>query len=221
MITIEVEGIMSLKTEQEVFWAGDFGEDYLERNSGDELLASNIAYLSRALKGAGNIESVAEFGANIGMNQRALSLLFPGLKSRFAIEINENASKKLAAHIGSENVYNGSIFDYNFEKQYQLSLIRGVLIHIEPEMLNLVYQKLYEASNQYVLLIEYYNPTPVEVPYRGHSGKLFKRDFAGEMMDKYPDLKLIDYGFGYHRDQGLHGKVDDSTWFLMEKTNKA
>jgi len=207
---------MGFKTEQEEFWAGDFGEGYLERNDGGELLASNIAYFSKALKGAGHINSVAEFGANIGMNQKALKLLFPQLE-RFAIEINTNASKKLASHIGEENVYNGSIFDYEFEKQYQLSLIRGVLIHIEPEMLDVVYQKLYDASKQYILLIEYYNPTPVEVPYRGHSGKLYKRDFAGEFMDKFPDVKLVDYGFGYHRDTSMHCKVDDSTWFLMEK----
>ena len=32
------------------------------------------------------------------------------------------------------------------------------------------------------------------VEYRGHTGKLFKRDFAGEMIYRF-DLKLIDYGF--------------------------
>jgi spore coat polysaccharide biosynthesis protein SpsF len=44
---------------------------------------------------------------------------------------------------------------------------------------------------------------------------LFKRDFAGEMMDRYPDLKLLDYGFVYHRDPAFPD--DDITWFLMEK----
>lgn len=208
---------MAYKTEQEEFWAGDFGEEYLVRNDGQELLASNLAFFARALRSAGKIKSVAEFGANIGMNQRALDVIYPNLE-RFAIEINKTASDKLKAFIGDDNVYNGSIFDYNFKKQYQLALIRGVLIHIEPSMLEVVYQKLYDASNQYILLIEYYNPTPVEVPYRGHAGKLYKRDFAGEMMDKYPDLRLLDYGFGYHRDPSLNNMVDDSTWFLMEKT---
>jgi spore coat polysaccharide biosynthesis protein SpsF len=55
----------------------------------------------------------------------------------------------------------------------------------------------------------------VEVPYRGNSGKLFKRDFAGEMLDRYSDLQLLDYGFGYHRDPQF--PVDDITWFLLEK----
>ena len=49
------------------------------------------------------------------------------------------------------------------------------------------------CSKKFILIAEYYNPTPVEVSYRGHNGKLFKRDFAGEMMKKYSDLKLIDY----------------------------
>lgn len=207
---------MAYKTEQEAFWAGDFGEGYLERNRGEALLASNLVYFSRALKSAGKIESVLEFGANIGMNQQALKLLYPQIH-RSAIEINPNACKLLREQIGEGNVFEGSIFDYPVEKQVQLSLIRGVLIHIEPTMLPVVYEKLYQASKQYVLLIEYYNPTPVTVPYRGHDGKLFKRDFAGEMMEKYPDLHLVDYGFGYRRDASLGGLVDDSTWFLMEK----
>lgn len=49
-----------------------------------------------------------------------------------------------------------------------------------PGRLNEVYKTLYESSRKYLLLVEYYNPTPVEIEYRGHSGKLFKRDFAGK-----------------------------------------
>ena len=38
------------RTEQEIFWAGDFGSDYINRNKGDEAVASNIALFSRALR---------------------------------------------------------------------------------------------------------------------------------------------------------------------------
>jgi len=82
-------------------------------------------------------------------------------------------------------------------------------------MLNDVYEKLYNSSNRYILIAEYYNPTPVSVVYRGHSNKLFKRDFAGEMLDKYSDLTLVDYGFNYHRDNSFH--YADTNWFLLEK----
>jgi spore coat polysaccharide biosynthesis protein SpsF len=98
-----------------------------------------------------------------------------------------------------------------------LVLIKGVLIHINPDELQNVYQKLYNASKRYIVIVEYYNPTPLEINYRGYHDKLFKRDFAGEMMDKYNDLILIDYGFTYYRDNNFI--FDDMNWFLLEKAN--
>ena len=113
------------------------------------------------------------------------------------------------------NVYSQSILDDLPDIQSDFVLIKGVLIHINPDFLSDVYGKLYRASNRYICLVEYYNPTPVQVTYRGHEGKLFKRDFAGELMDQYPDLRLVDYGFTYHRD--VNFPADDATWFLLEK----
>lgn len=89
-----------------------------------------------------------------------------------------------------------------------------MLIHINPDELPRVYSKLVDTSKRFFICVaEYYNPTPVEVPYRGHARRLFKRDFAGEMLDRFP-LRLVDYGFAYHRDPFPQ---DDLTWFLMEK----
>ena len=82
-------------------------------------------------------------------------------------------------------------------------------------MLEQVYEKMYACSKKYILIVEYYNPNPVSINYRGHEDKLFKRDFAGELMDKFPDLTLRDYGFVYHRD--LTFPQDDMNWFLLEK----
>jgi spore coat polysaccharide biosynthesis protein SpsF len=114
-------------------------------------------------------------------------------------------------------VYEQSILEFSPDKKRDFALIKGVLIHINPECLKQVYELLYSSSNRYICIAEYYNPSPVEVLYRGHSGKLFKRDFAGEMMDIFGDLRLLDYGFAYHRDN--HFPKDDITWFLLEKAN--
>jgi len=202
------------RTPQEEFWAGDFGNHYIGRNDSSELLASNLSFFASALKQAGKISSCIEFGANIGMNLKALQLLFPGIKVK-GIEINENAAEILAESIGEENVYWGSVFDHTAQEKSELALIKGVLIHINPDQLDLVYEKLYNSANQYILICEYYNPTPVTINYRGHSDRLFKRDFAGELLSKYPDLKLIDYGFVYKRD--IKFPQDDITWFLLSK----
>jgi len=201
-------------TPQEEFWAGAFGSEYISRNDSSQLLASNLNFFTKALNQAGRITSCVELGANIGMNLKALQLLYPGVELK-AAEINPEAAKLLGNLIGEKNVYLGSIFDYPITGKVELSLIKGVLIHINPEMLNTVYEKLYQATRRFILVCEYYNPSPVAIPYRGHTDRLFKRDFAGEMLDKYSDLHIVDYGFAYRRDPAF--PQDDITWFLMEK----
>ena len=202
------------QTEQEIFWSGDFGDEYIDRNQGDQLLASNLNFFNDALSSCSTIQSCVEFGANIGMNLRALQLLFPGIHCS-GIEINKTAAAELGKLIGRDAVFNGAISDFEPNKQASLALIKGVLIHINPQQLGVVYEKLYETSSRYILVAEYYNPSPVSISYRGHTDKLFKRDFAGEMLDIYPNLDLVDYGFAYHRDNKY--PQDDITWFLMEK----
>jgi spore coat polysaccharide biosynthesis protein SpsF len=205
---------VAFKTEQEEFWANNFGNDYIQRNKSKKLLASNLNFFSTALKQAHSLESCIEFGANIGMNLRALKLLYPEIKIQ-GVEINEKACMKLSEFLGKKNVFNKSIFDFPVKRTFDLSFTKGVLIHINPEMLESVYQKLYDSSDKYILVAEYYNPSPVSIKYRGHQNKLFKRDFAGEMLEKFNNLTLSDYGFVYKRDPSF--PQDDVSWFLLEK----
>jgi len=202
------------KTEQEEFWAGKFGSEYVQRNQGDQLLASSINFFSRSLKMTNNIQSCIEFGANIGLNLNALSILYPK-KELYGIEINKDAGKELSKVISKSHIFQTSILEFDNNIKCDLVLIKGVLIHINPDELLKVYSKLVDASSRYLLIAEYYNPSPVSIPYRGHNDRLFKRDFAGEILDKYPEFSLIDYGFLYHRD--LNFPQDDITWFLLEK----
>ena len=201
-------------SDQEEFWSGDFGSNYIQRNIDQTIVAGNISLFASALSRTSKINSCLEFGANIGLNLRALKSLFPAI-SCSAIEINKEASEILASEIGADHVTNSSIFDYVSEQKFELVLIKGVLIHLNPELLKAAYTKLYEASSKFILICEYYNPTPVSIDYRGHSDRLFKRDFAGEMLDSFDDLVLKDYGFVYHRDPVF--PLDDINWFLLEK----
>jgi len=208
---------MTFKTEQEAFWAGAFGTEYIQRNQGDALLASNLDFFAKALRSARSVKTCIEFGANIGMNIKALKLLHPA-QEQHGIEINADAARELAQVIPSSHVHHSSILDFNPQRTWDLVLIKGVLIHINPEALPQVYDKLVAASSRYLLLAEYYNPAPVAISYRGHTDRLFKRDFAGEIMDRHPQMQLVDYGFAYRRDPNF--PQDDITWFLMEKTEQ-
>jgi len=197
-----------------MFWAGTFGTEYIQRNQGDALLASNLDFFAKALRAARGVNTCIEFGANIGMNLKALKLLHPPLEQH-GIEINVDAAKELAQVIPAQHVYQSSILDFNPQQTWDLVLIKGVLIHINPDVLPQVYDKLVASSGRYLLVAEYYNPAPVAIPYRGHADRLFKRDFAGEIMDRHPQMQLVDYGFAYRRDPNF--PQDDITWFLMEK----
>jgi pseudaminic acid biosynthesis-associated methylase len=205
---------MAYKTEQEAFWAGEFGSEYFARNTGDKLLAANLDFFAKALARTRSLASCIEFGANIGMNLKALQLLYPQ-QEQHAIEINPQAVAELGKLIPAANVHQTSILDFAPQRTWDLALIKGVLIHINPDWLPQVYDALHRATGRYLLVCEYYNPSPVAINYRGHSDRLFKRDFCGELLDRHADLQLIDYGFAYHRDPKF--PQDDISWFLMEK----
>ena len=202
-----------IETEQEEFWLGDFGDKYIDRNRNKELLASNISLFKSILSRTGKIYSVLEFGCNIGMNLKSIKSLLPEVKL-VGIEINKKAVDELRSS-GIAKVIHGSVLDVEIDRSFDLTLVKTVLIHINPEKLDKVYSRLYKFSDKYICIAEYYNPLPVEINYRGHNDKLFKRDFAGELMKKYPDLELVDYGFIYHNDPIF--PQDDINWFLLKK----
>lgn len=198
--------------DQQSFWAGDFGDEYIDRNQGPVRIANNTRLFARILARTGEIKTVLEFGANVGVNLMALKNLLPDTELS-GVEINKNAFEELDK-IPGILAHHSSIESFEPAQKVDLAFTKTVLIHINPASLDTVYDKLYSSSRRYVMIAEYYNPTPVEVQYRGHAGKLFKRDFAGEMLERHQGLELVDYGFVYHRDDYYH---DDVTWFLMEK----
>lgn len=196
------------KTEQEVFWQGAFGDEYAKRNVGK--VEANMALFSRILSRTEGVKRVIELGAGTGQNMLAISRLLPDAEV-MGVEINESAAMEIPVGY----VFRQSIFDFappNYEHA-DLAFTKGLLIHIAPDDLRRAYDTLHRCTRRYVLIAEYYNPVPVEVEYRGHAGRLWKRDFAGEFMDIY-GARLVDYGFVWRRDTFAQ---DDITWFLMEK----
>ncbi len=198
---------------QEKFWAGEFGDDYTDRTYTNQEMKSNIYFWSTMIKKMPDASSFIEFGCNLGMNLRALRSIDDRLKLK-GIEINKKAAKK-ASLIKDVEVLLASIVDSKLNlTRSDCVFTKGVLIHIDPDRLEHVYENLFNSTNSYILISEYFNPTPVEVDYRGHSGKLFKRDFAKELLDRYP-LVLVDYGFVYRYDPQF--PLDDQNWFLFRK----
>ena len=128
------------------------------------------------------------------------------------VEINDAAYDRMKTV--ADFAYHGSMLDDLGVGKWDMSMTRGVLIHIAPDDLPKAYEALYKSSMRYICITEYYSPAPRMIPYRGKDNLLWARDFAGEMMDLYP-LKLVDYFFTYHRDPQY--PQDDVTTFVMER----
>lgn len=199
--------------EQEAFWKGNFGDEYVDRVNGDEFIAAKINFFSQALRAAFNVYTVIDLGANRGLNANALKALLPTLNYT-GVEIGDKAFAQLQSNQAVDNSIHSSIHNLFVDKTFDLALITGVLIHLSPNTLPEVYKLLYALSSKYIIISEYYNSVPVEIDYRGNKGKLFKRDFCQEFISS-TGSKLIDYGFLYHADTKY--KHADMTWFLLQK----
>jgi len=204
------QGRADPRTFQERLWAGPFGDDYTARNL---RAPENDIALFRKIFGRMRWRpwSVIELGAGSGSNLAAIKAIDHEIELT-GLEINPKALANLA-QVADEAI-EGSLLRFEPERTWSTAMTKGVLIHIAPEDLPAAYRCLYRCAARYVVMAEYYNPTPQQIQYRGYSRALWRRDFAGEFMAQYPDFHLVDYGFVYHGDPFPQ---DDITWFLMEK----
>lgn len=185
------------------FWEGDFGDEYLRRNRVDFM--KRVPFWRDIIAKTG-ARTILEAGCNAGWNLLALRIVTGDFYFIFnGVEINEKAALE-AKNLGFP-VFS-SIEDANSD--YDLCFTAGVLIHISPQDLNKFMEDIVKASTKYVLAVEYFAEEETEVEYRGHSGKLWKRNYGKLYQDM--GLKLIETGY-LTKDDGF----DDCTWWLLEK----
>lgn len=201
--------------EQQNFWANDYAKRYIERNSQFDREMGVEAW-RQMLTQAKDVSSYLECGCNIGRNVEFLEDVLPQARKSI-IEISKPAFEFVTRKHVFEHAFNGSIEESRFANaSFDLVYTIGVLIHIHPDNLLRVMQKMFDHSSRYVLLGEYFNRTPVSLEYQGAQNKLFKRDFGKLFIQNFP-VRLVDYGFLWghlYDDSGF----DDITWWLFEKT---
>lgn len=200
--------------EQEKFWSKDYAEDYIRKNSSFDL-EMGIKAWAKMLNRISNIKSILECGSNIGRNINFLNHLLPEA-DKSVIEISKFAFDYVTKQYKIKNAFNGPITEANFpENSFDLAFTSGVMVHIHPDDLLYNMKKLFEFSSKYILIVEYFNRTPVMIEYQGQKNKLFKRDFGRLFIENF-NVGIVDYGFlwGYEYD---YAGFDDGTWWLFEK----
>lgn len=203
-------------TAQEVLWRGKFGSDYALRNTDEDYLPAYRMLWARIILALGRIpNTILEVGANTGLNIKALSGLLEEAPPEFyAVEPNRRAREELELTGLCKRVIDGTAQKIDLTDGIaDLAFTSGVLIHVPPHELLDACKEIHRCSSKWIVCIEYFNDTPVSIPYRYNTDALWKRDFGSFWMDNFPDLKCLNYGFIWKRETGL----DSMNWWIFSK----
>lgn len=173
---------------QEEIWRGKLGDDYTEDNNREKFIQTKSDIFKDILNNELGIKSILEYGANIGLNIPGVLACCPKAKF-YGVEINKSAYDILKSRC---TAFHQSIFD-KLNLKADLVLTYGLLIHIDPNDLDLAYKILYEHSKKYILLIEHCCKIPFTAIYRGANDVFFKNNFINDIVKKY-NLKMVRYG---------------------------
>lgn len=163
-------------------WAGRFGSEYLARNRVN--WRARIPFWQMVLDKTG-ARSAYEFGCNAGWNLSALLAADP-LVNVSGSDVNEDAVGQ-AKRAGLSVVRSDRVVG-----QAELVFTAGVLIHIQPKVIQSTMKSLVAASDDWILAVEYRDSDEVEVEYRGQPGMLWRRDY-GKLYQQL-GLNLVDEG---------------------------
>jgi pseudaminic acid biosynthesis-associated methylase len=196
----------------EALWAGDFGNDYVERNirAYDERGPFWTSLLTTVRP-----ESALEVGSNVGGNlQWVTQHVTP--ERVVGVDVNRRALEELQDRLPGVRGVNSSARDLPFpDRTFDLVFTMGVLIHQPEESLPLVMDEMVRVAGRYLLCGEYYDAETTEVPYRGYRNALFRRDYGGLFATRYANcLQLAIHGF-----LGTEDGFDNVTWWLFERTD--
>jgi len=187
-------------TKQMEEWAGDFGQEYTDRNA-LPLQEMELSYkerygITRAemnSKFIGDFDrdmKVLEVGSNIG--NQLLCLQKAGFNNLYGIELQSYAVELSKSRTKGINIIQGSAFDIPFKDSFfDLVFTSGLLIHIAPEDISEVLDEIYRCSRQYIWCFEYYSEVYTQIGYRGHADLLWKANFSKLFLDRFSNLRLV------------------------------
>jgi len=187
-------------TDQTQHWSSEFGKEYTDRNphtievmnrlykkefglTRTELNLMFLSNLDRSIK-------ILEVGSNVGAQLQGLQVL--GFENLYGIELQPYAVEVSKQNTKNINLIQGSAFDIPFKDSYfDLVFTSGVLIHINPDDLNIAMKEIYRCTSEYIWGFEYYAEKHTEIPYRERRNLLWKADFAKLYQDEFRDLELV------------------------------
>jgi ubiquinone/menaquinone biosynthesis C-methylase UbiE len=155
-------------------WAGDFGHDYIERNSN---VPDRSEFWNRIMRKY-KPQTVLEVGCNIGHNLRFIKEAVPKAELH-GVDVNEEALAILRATLPGVSVKTASATNLPYDdREFDMVVAVGLLIHITDDKdLKRAIQEMFRVADKQVLVAEYWAPDWEAIPYHGYVNALRKGPF--------------------------------------------
>ena len=109
-------------------------------------------------------KSVLELGCGFGRITRLISRNFPLIKKYCAIDVSQDQIK-VAREICPSNItfWCNDVESYHAKQQYDLVIAVELLMHIKPDKIYQIVQKMIAWSKKHVINVDYYEENPIEL----------------------------------------------------------
>ena len=114
-----------------------------------------------------------------------------GFTNLYGLEINKNSVKIAQENNPMVTFFNSSIEEFEFDEKYDLVYTAGVLIHINPEIMDFVINKIINMTNQFIFGFEYFSDELVEIEYRGNAKVCWKQNFPHLFKKSLPSIITV------------------------------
>jgi len=162
---------------QQEYWKGSGGDRYAERNSEfhnveyEDGLRLDIfkSFLDKIPRDS----TILEIGCSRGQTTKILKDM--GFHKITGIDINQSAIQQARCDFPELTFIHKSVEDCIFMLNFDLVITSGVLIHIHPDDLPKVIDKIKSLSNKYIFGYEYYSNLTKSIK---HPSKCWSSDYV-------------------------------------------
>jgi pseudaminic acid biosynthesis-associated methylase len=197
-------------SEQLEYWTGRFGTEYSKRNPVTlEIVEKRGEFFKKVLDKLKPV-GILEVGCNVGLNLASIGMIVK--VPNYVVGVEPNEPSRRAAEISGLRVYPDFGQDLKFaDESFSLVFTCGVLIHLDESSITKVIREMIRVSRKYLLFIEYYSETDLEVEYHGMKNMLWKRNWP-KWLEACGVTKKVDSGV-LPRSTGF----DNCHWWIYEK----
>ena len=157
--------------DQQKLWSEGFGDKYIERNLSFHNVNyigskkhTNRLYITKSFfEPIPRDASILELGCNVGSIINILNDM--GFTNVTGIDINKRAIEIISKRYPHYDFIHSSIESFQLRRKYDMVYTSGVLIHIHPDNIMPIIEKIKALSSKWIFGFEYYSEERKDISY--------------------------------------------------------